>query len=290
MKVIAALVLMSLVFSVLMFTVPVKAEEPLSLTIRPDGSIEPETDLLERNGTVYTFKGDIFGNIKVQKDDVTIDGAGHTLHGRKVTDERGIYLVSCRNVLVKNLRICNVGSGISAVGASNNSFIGNYLDTAGIHLQGSANYIGNLIKHNTFKETIIFVDYNRGGLDIITENNFLSSGVFVDLSDAPIVDKNYWSNYTTKYPNAKELDSSGIWNTPYVNDNRGGTNTSIDYHPLVNPITDFEISDFSNPNSTPTATPTQPPETTQPIKIYLIAAAVAIIVPVAAAVWLRRRK
>ena len=80
--------------------------------------------------------------------------------------------------------------------------------------------------------------YNYGGLDVITENNFFNSGILVDLADAPIVDKNYWSAYTAKYPNAKEGGSSGIWDTPYFN-------ATIDYHPLVNLITDFEITEFS---------------------------------------------
>jgi hypothetical protein len=40
---------------------------------------------------------------------------------------------------------------------------------------------------------------------------------------------NYWSDYQTKYPNATEIDSSGIWNTPYVID---GPN-NIDRYPLM---------------------------------------------------------
>jgi nitrous oxidase accessory protein NosD len=27
---------------------------------------------------------------------------------------------------------------------------------------------------------------------------------------------NYWSDYETRYPDATEMDSSGIWNTPYL--------------------------------------------------------------------------
>jgi hypothetical protein len=267
MKAFNALILMSLMFSLLIIALPIKAQEQLNLTIKPDGSVSPYTNLLERIGTKYTFKDDLFGTITVQTGGITIDGAGHTLQGR---GGRSLYLVGpdashadCRGVLVKNLRICS--AELFSVGASNNSFLGNYLDNAGIHLMGSANSIGNLITHNTFRDASIFVDYNRYGLDVITKNNFFNSFIFVDLSDAPIADKNYWSNYTTKYPNAKELE--GIWGTPYVNDNPLGSNTSIDYHPLVNPITDFEIPSFSNPNLTPmpTSTPTLTIPTATPV-------------------------
>jgi hypothetical protein len=42
---------------------------------------------------------------------------------------------------------------------------------------------------------------------------------------------NYWSDYVTKYPNATQVDSSGIWNTPYVID----TNNT-DHYPLTGPL------------------------------------------------------
>jgi hypothetical protein len=41
---------------------------------------------------------------------------------------------------------------------------------------------------------------------------------------------NYWSDYLTMYANATEIDSSGVWNTPYVID---ANNT--DHYPLVKP-------------------------------------------------------
>jgi hypothetical protein len=110
------------------------------------------------------------------------------------------------------------------------------LDNSRIHLIGSPNDIGDLIKHNTFTEAGIFVDYNRGGLDVITENNFVNCGIYVGLSDAPIVDKNYWSDYAAKYPDAEELDGSGIWDTPYVNDRYAEDISCVDYHPLTRPV------------------------------------------------------
>jgi parallel beta-helix repeat protein len=42
---------------------------------------------------------------------------------------------------------------------------------------------------------------------------------------------NYWSDYQSKYPNATEVDTSGVGNTPYVID---GNNT--DYCPLMHPV------------------------------------------------------
>jgi hypothetical protein len=262
MKACIALVTVCLIVSLSILALPVKAQEqePLNLTIKPDGSVEPNTDFtwLQRNGTIYTFIVDFFGTITVQKAGITIDGAGHTLQG-------GINLVghdetynAYSNVLVKNLRISNFAEGIYTP-SNNNSFIGNRFDNARIHILGGP--LGNVIKHNVFNSTEIFVDYNMGGNDVITENNFIDSSILVDIAKPPIVDKNYWSNYTAKYPNATEIEGLGIWDTPYVDDRYAwATGKSIDYHPLVNPITDFEIPNFNIP--LPSAPPTSSPHPT----------------------------
>jgi hypothetical protein len=39
---------------------------------------------------------------------------------------------------------------------------------------------------------------------------------------------NYWGDYLTKYPNATEIDTSGIGNTPYVVDSN-----NTDHNPLM---------------------------------------------------------
>ena len=185
------------------------------------------------------------------------------------------------NVLVKNLRILNFPEGIRTP-SNNNSFIGNYFENTRIHILGGSGKV-NIIKNNVFVNSAVFVDYNRGGDDVITENNFFDSGILVDLADAPIVDMNYWSNYTVKYPNATEVEGLGIWDTPYIDDRYDwATNRSIDYHPLVNPVTDFEIPSFSlYPSATPNTTihPTNNTGSALPHPEFLIAvfAAVSIV-------------
>ncbi len=68
-------------------------------------------------------------------------------------------------------------------------------------------------------------------------NNFINnaqqvfvgaSGSINDWDDGK--EGNYWSDYTTKYPNTAEVDNAGIWNMPYVID----TN-NIDNYPLTAP-------------------------------------------------------
>ncbi len=84
MKALIVLITISFIVSLSIVMLPVRAQEPLNLTIKPDGSVEPNTDFtwLQQNGTTYTFVRDIFGTITVQKAGITIDGAGHTLQER----------------------------------------------------------------------------------------------------------------------------------------------------------------------------------------------------------------
>ena len=91
------------------------------IRIMPDGTVEG-TDKIQRDGNVYTFTGDVngylnnsFGDLKgfllVMKDNVVIDGAGHTIqcNGTGV----GIFLRSMHNVTIKNFSIKGFAVGIS---------------------------------------------------------------------------------------------------------------------------------------------------------------------------------
>ena len=262
----ASILIPAILFSaviVIQFTNLAAAQSYSTITIKPDGSIEG-TDKIQRQGDVYTLTDNITGSIEVQKSNIVIDGAGHTLQGRNEVNERGVYLVGpdrshpdCGNVSVKNLRIYNFFEGMFVLGGGNNRIIGNYLEGSSIHLLGSANYGGDLIEHNTFRDGGIFVDYNPSGIDIITENNFINCGIYVGLSAAPIVDRNYWSDYTEKYPDAKE--GSGIWDTPYVDDRYGEDISCIDYHPLTQTVSIPAFPDSTMPTAEPSLEPTPTP-------------------------------
>ena len=268
-KALALSLIMALAFASIFYVAliqPVESQSFENIYIRADGSVEG-TNKIHWEGNIYTLSDDIFGTIEVEKDDIVIDGSGYTLQGRgidEIGDERGIYLKGlgwghpgCGNVSVKNFWIVNFLEGIYVVGGRNNSIIGNYLEYATIHVLGCANLTGDLIKHNTIEGGGVFVDYNLGGIDVITENNFIDCGIYVGLSVAPVVDRNYWSDYLEKYPDAEELDGSGIWDTQYIDDRYEEDVSCVDYHPLVKPVA---ISAFPEPTSSPE--PTAPASST----------------------------
>jgi nitrous oxidase accessory protein NosD len=79
--------------------------------------------------------------------------------------------------------------------------------------------------------TGITISFGGNG-NVITENNIINSSVFV-MKQSPdnTVDRNYWSDYLTRYPNATEIGESGVWDTPYE-----GHEAFTDNHPLVEPV------------------------------------------------------
>jgi len=104
---------------------------------------------------------------------------------------------------------------------SHNSIVGNTITANywGIALQNSSD---NTIYHNFFTN-------NQNNVDLVItaknvwDNGYPSGG-------------NYWSDYEKRYPNATEINDSGIWNTPYVIDSN-----NIDHYPIVPEFPSFLI-------------------------------------------------
>ena len=82
--------------------------------IKPDGSIEG-TNAIVCNGTAYSFTSNLTGPLVVEKDNIVIDGAGHTLTG---SHARGIVLAERHGVTLRNARVTLDGGYIIDVGNS----------------------------------------------------------------------------------------------------------------------------------------------------------------------------
>lgn len=259
-----------------------KAQQQEPVVINTDGSATG-TSNIQRNGSVYTLTGNISGGIQVQKSNIIIDGAGYTIEGSG--DGRGIDLYTGRgqnsspifDVTVKNMGIINFGHGIDSANSYNNSFVDNYVAdcSVGVWLLASSEngFANNTITLNTIQNNIegIHLDYSGKNV-VITENNLINNGinVYVFLSQQPNVDRNYWSDYTTKYQNAKEVGNTGVWDTPY--EYSEGT---VDNNPLTKPI-GISLENNSESDGTEAAIPSTEPFPTM-IVIAAFGASVAVI-------------
>ncbi|MFW6117548.1 MAG: right-handed parallel beta-helix repeat-containing protein [Thermoproteota archaeon] len=120
--------------SVAFFIQSIKAVEG-TICIDADGSIDPSTAAIQREGAVYTFMDNVHDGIVVKRDDIVIDGDGYSLQGTGM----GIYLCNRSNVKVQNLKIKDFDFGIRISRSSHISIKGNAIadNKYGIHLSQS---------------------------------------------------------------------------------------------------------------------------------------------------------
>jgi parallel beta-helix repeat protein len=141
----------------------------------------------------------------VNSEEIAVRGLSLTKEGQ------GLLLAFTNDSLIERVNVTNNEYGLYLVNSDGNTIVANNVanNTVGIY-QSYCNE--NFIYHNNFiNNTNQFYIYQ-------------SSNTWNDPADRG----NYWSDYKARYPSAVEIDSSGIWNTPYV---INANNT--DWYPLV---------------------------------------------------------
>jgi len=169
----------------------------------------------------------------------------NSICGNNITNngQSGIWLDRSHNNIISGNNITNNRNGIALGNSSGNTIFGNNISAnyyAGILVAADNNSIsGNNIMNNGEYGIYFFRSFSNR----IYHNNFIHNLQQVyhksrwDPSMPPSVniwnsggEGNFWSDFEERYPDAEELDGSGIWDTPYVIDE----NNQDDY-PLVNP-------------------------------------------------------
>jgi len=207
-----------------------------TIYIRPDGSIEPVTAPVLADGTRYTLTDDISSSadgIVIELDNITFDGAEHNIQASGTGT--GINLTNTNSVTVMNTRISMFYHGILLNSSSGNTIFGNDLanNHYGISLYSSSgnNLSGNSLINNNGGIRLESSSANRFFHNNLINNTrqILTYNLVNEWDDGYPSGGNYWSDYSSRYPNASEIDSSGLFDTPYVIDNN-----NMDNYPLIN--------------------------------------------------------
>jgi len=253
-----AAVLCACIAAVLFFTMLfVESAEPQPsaqvVSILPDGSVQPSSVAIQRNGDTYVFTGNVYARgISIEKPDITIDGAGYTLMGpyngtqslwiigngpnQTLTNDSELWSIgidtvtnTIGNLTIENLNIKNFSIGVY-LWTEGNKVTGNAITNSivGILISGADNTItSNYIANN--KNGVFF---GSNGPSYLPANIQIYENRFVDndrqLSGCVCVDynfseaKHYWDNGTvgnfwSDY-NGTEVDHTGIGSTPYIID------------------------------------------------------------------------
>ena len=262
------------------------------ITIKSDGSVNPETNYINRTGNTYTLTANLIDEypIEILCSNIVFDGAGHCINITKA-DNLGLFLLGVSNVTVKNVQVFTSHGGIDLSSCSNCLITNIRNGDRYIHLGHSTfNTItqsvtkisllyseNNLIFRNNITELSVILCFKN----VFSQNNILCN--YIPHSYNNSTDQwdngsigNYWINYKTKYP-ASEIGNTGIGNVSYLIDAN-----NIDHHPLMYPF-DIETGTIAYPTRE-----IQP----EPFPVAPVAAGVAVVavVIVAAGLLLYNRK
>ncbi len=205
------------------------------------------------------------------------------------------------NEITKNNINANSGTGIKLSYSTQNTISGNYItrNQQGIYLTSSSN---NTITENQIADQDTGINFYSSSNNLIYSNNFINNtnpvyDVYWETRGMPFtyflpskniwgngysIGGNYWSNYTRQYPEAKELDSSGIWETPYTIDEN-----NQDRYPLLNELSISPVQPSESPEGETQITPTDEPF---PTTLAAVAGVSAALIGIALLVYIKKRK
>jgi len=184
------------------------AEAEETIYIRADGSIDPPTAPIQRTGNTYILTDNIHASIIIEKDNIIIDGKGHTIQGTGAYLSVGIALPGetlpgRTNVTIKNIQVKNFYVGITISYSYNNIITGNNITNnnygiefypTSIPYRSNNTISGNNIAYNKNGILIYSSHYNN----IITGNNVTNNdwGIYIDSYNNTITGNNIaYNNY-----------------------------------------------------------------------------------------------
>ncbi len=204
---------------------PIPGPPISSAYIRSDGSIDPQTLPIHRNGNTFTFTSDISNyTLEIQCSNSILNGAGFVLQGNGPQWYQAVTVQNQNNITIENLKITQFGSAISfsdssgntvsgntissfncisLVSSSSNQIVGNSLSN-GYGVQGTGSW--NNIIGNTFTSGLIGPGQGVG-IEIECNNTQIANNIFNDECSIQITPN---SQNNTIIDNTLTNGSSGI--------------------------------------------------------------------------------
>jgi len=177
--------------------------------VRADGSIDPSTAPIQREGDLYTLTDNIYAPIVVERSNLIIDGDKYTVQGSDTG--YGFYLFGINNVTIRNTSIRNFDTGIQLSSSANIAvsenditdnggygvdYRGNFwIYGQGVTLSSSDNVT---ISRNNITNNGLYGVYLFSSNEVtVSRNNITSNGyrgILIDSSSLNIISENNITN------------------------------------------------------------------------------------------------
>jgi len=201
--------------SVLTFSVePVRAEA--FIYIRADGSIDPPSTQIQKNGDIYTLNDDIFNaTLVVERNNITLDGSGHMLReSREPPAHCGVDLSYRKNVTVSNFVVSGFAHGLWLDSSYYNDIVNNTVLDCGCYGIKLYESYGNTLKNNSVTTSVIGIYVLRSNHNLLVGNEAKNNqeGITLVLGTQNTLRNNTMSGNTYNFY------AGGLFLTYYVHD------------------------------------------------------------------------
>jgi parallel beta-helix repeat protein len=195
---------------------PARAEGPIY--IRADGSIEPPTAPIQRDGDLYTLTADIIGSPQpngaiciIERDNIILDGSLYSLQGANLESTAGVLLSGRLNVSIRNMQIRAFWMGIYSYESQNLSISNNVLEENEYGVYFSYGIFA-AVNNNTFSSNVCGLFLGGVENSTFTQNNFVSSspswGVFLGTSSHNRIANNVFVNNSLQISALSAMEST----------------------------------------------------------------------------------
>jgi len=203
-----------------------RVEADGTIYIRADGSVDPSTAQIYRDGDVYAFTDNIYDEIVVERSNVVIDGNGNVLEGNG--SGRGFSVHGINNVTAKNVVVKDFAIGVYLNSSSGNVISGNSImanTEHGVYLDGSSN---NTIFGNDLENNFKGIELLDSGENTVSGNNITAEAVYNDYG----IKLKYCSGNTVSGNNIKNNDEA-VYLANSSNNIVSGNNIENNYYSTI---------------------------------------------------------
>jgi len=197
-----------------------------AIYIMANGSVEPSTAPIYRDGDVYTFTDNICDEIVVERSNVVIDGNGNALEGNG--SGHGFSLDGINNVTIRNIVVEDFSIGVYLNSSSGNVISGNTImanTEYGVYLDGSSN---NTIFGNNLQNNFKGIELWDSCENTVSGNNITAEAVYNDYG----IKLRYCASNTVSGNNIKNNDE-GVYLANSSSNTVSGNSIEDNYYGVV---------------------------------------------------------